>query len=251
MKRIHNRVALITGGGSGIGKSTARLFAREGARVVLFGRRRSLLENVASQIGEEGGEALAVQGDMTDEDSVRNAVRVTVQAFHGIDILVNNAGTPGPAVSAQEYTDAMWDEVLRTNVTGTFRMIRAVIPHLTPKRRGSIVNVSSISGLVGMPNMVAYSVTKGAIIALTRSIAVEYGRYGIRCNCICPGTVSTPATEDFLASTERHRSVVNRNVLSRVARPFEIAEGILFLGSDESSFMTGAILTLDGGYTSL
>ncbi len=140
-------------------------------------------------------------------------------------------------------------EMIRSNLTSAFRMIRAVLPHYLERQQGIIVNVSSIAGLVGMPYMTAYSASKAGIVALIRSTAAEYSRLGIRCNCICPGTIKTPMTKSFLNGPRREQSAASSNLLGHIGKPREIAKSIFFLGSEESSFLTGSVLTADGGYT--
>jgi len=198
-KRVKNKVALVTGGGSGIGRSTARLLAREGASVIVMGRKKTPLTRVSRQILKFGGNALPAKGDVTDEQSVRRVIETGLKEFKKIDILVNSAGVAGEPVQVHEITDAMWTELIDSNLTGTFRMIRAVLPYFLEKKKGIIVNVASIGGLVGLGNMAAYNAAKGGVIALTKSVAVEYGHLGIRCNCVCPGTVETNMTRDYLA----------------------------------------------------
>ncbi|MBW1709195.1 MAG: SDR family oxidoreductase [Deltaproteobacteria bacterium] len=248
-KNIKNKVALITGGGSGIGRATARLFAREGASVVLMGRRKAPLTRVARQISKQGGKALAIKGDVTDEQSVHRVIQAALKDFKKIDILVNSAGTAGEAALVHETTDQMWEELIDSNLTGTFRMIRAILPHFMEKRKGVIVNIASIAALAGFNRMAAYSVAKSGVVALTKSIAVEYGHLGIRCNCICPGTVETNMTKDYLSYPGVYDKISATNPLNRISRADEIARGIFYLGSEESSFVTGAVLTVDGGFT--
>ncbi len=242
-------MALITGGGSGIGRSTAKLFAREGATVIIMGRGKTRLTRVSRDILKSGGKALPVKGDVTDEQSVRQVIEVSLKELKKIDILVNSAGVAGEPLQVHEITDAMWAELIESNLTGTFRMIRAVLPCFLKKRKGTIVNLASIGGLVGLKNMAAYNAAKAGVIALTKSVAVEYGHLGIRCNCICPGTVKTSMTRDYLNYPGRYERISFTNPLKRISRPDEIARGILYLSSEESAFVTGTTLTIDGGYT--
>jgi NAD(P)-dependent dehydrogenase (short-subunit alcohol dehydrogenase family) len=249
--RAENKVVLITGGGTGIGRATALRFSKEGASVVLMGRRKAPLVRVSKEITENGGRALPIQGDVTDEKSVHQVVLEALERYRKIDVLINNAGIAGDAVLIHKTTDQMWRELIEVNLTGSFRMVRAVLPHFLERKAGIIVNVSSMAALVGMPNMAAYSISKSGMIALTKCIAVEYGYLGIRCNCVCPGMVLTPMTEDYLKAPQRYPGASSSNLLMRVGKPYEIAESILFLGLDESSFVTGAVLNIDGGYTAL
>ncbi|MBW2062213.1 MAG: SDR family oxidoreductase [Deltaproteobacteria bacterium] len=248
-KRVKNKIVLVTGGGTGIGRATARLFAKEGASIVLMGRRKAPLTRVCREISRMGGKALPITGDVTDEQSVHQVIQNALKGFKRIDILVNSAGVAGEAVPVHETTDEVWAELIDSNLTGSFRMIRAILPFFLEKRKGVIVNVASIAALVGLNHMAAYSAAKAGIVALTRCIAVEYGHLGIRCNCICPGTVETNMTRDYLAYPGRYQRLSSTNPLNRISRADEIAQGILYLGSDESSFVTGTILVVDGGYT--
>lgn len=248
-KRVKNRIVLITGAGSGVGKATALLFVNEGAIVVLVGRRKGVLTRLSNKILRGRGKAIPMEGDVTNERDVQGIIQTTLQRFGRIDILINNAGVAREAVRVHETTDDMWSELMDINLTGAFRMIRAVLPHLIERRRGTIVNVSSIAGLVGLSHMAAYSVAKSGMIALTKSVAVEYGHLGIRCNCVCPGTVETEMTKDYLSSPGRYQGTSSLYPMGRIAHPKEIAQGILYLASEESSFVTGTVLTIDGGYT--
>jgi NAD(P)-dependent dehydrogenase (short-subunit alcohol dehydrogenase family) len=249
--RAENKVVLITGGGTGIGKATALRYATEGASVVLMGRRNAPLVGVSKEITENGGSALPIQGDVTDEESVQQVIREVLERLGSIDVLINNAGIAGDAVPIHMTTDRIWQELMDCNLTGSFRMVRGVLPHFLERKAGVIVNVSSMAAVVGMANMGAYSISKSGMIALTKCVAVEYGDLGIRCNCVCPGTVLTPMTEDYLKPSQRFQGASLGNLLMRIGKPSEIAESIFFLGSDESSFVTGAVLNIDGGYTAV
>ena len=246
--KLNGKVALITGGGTGIGEATAKLFADEGAHVVVTGRRKEILEGVAKAIMAHGGKVLAVSGSVTDEAHVQSAVEQTVRAFGKLDILINNAavGEFGPLV--HEMTDQAWEEVLAINLTGVFRFTRAVIPHMLD-RGGSIVNVSSVAGLVGIPRSAAYSSTKGAIQALTRSLAIDYAKEKIRCNCVCPALVDTPMSAEAIADPVMNAKMTAAHPLGRFGTSDEVARMLLYLASDESSWVTGSIFAIDGGFT--
>jgi NAD(P)-dependent dehydrogenase (short-subunit alcohol dehydrogenase family) len=248
---MKGQVVLITGAGSGIGRATAMLLAEKGARVALMGRRAGLINQAVKAIKRRGGRACGFSGDTTREESVQQVVKGVLGTCGRIDVLVNNAGIPAEGRLVHATTDQEWHEIINANLTGSFRMVRAVLPHFMKKRAGIIVNVSSIAGLVGMRRMAAYGVAKSGLIALTRSVAAEYGQHGIRCNCICPGTVQTPMTEVYLADPERHFMAERTNLLGRIGRPSEIAQGILFLASEASAFLTGGVLIADGGYTAV
>jgi len=249
MNRLHGKVALITGGNAGIGEAIARLFAKEGAAVTITGRRKVELERVAREIERAGGRALAVAGTVTDETHVRSAIAQTVRAFGALNILVNNAGAGAFGKKLHETDDATWDELLATNLTGVFRMTRAAIPEMLKAGGGAIVNISSIAARVGIPLSAGYSATKGGLDALTRTIAIEYARQGIRCNGLCIGLVDTPMAADLLNDPMRRAEVLATYPLGRPGRPEEVAGLALYLASEESAWVTGGIFPIDGGRT--
>jgi meso-butanediol dehydrogenase/(S,S)-butanediol dehydrogenase/diacetyl reductase len=248
--RLSDKVALISGGGSGIGAATARLFAREGAKVVVTGRRRALLDTVAAETG-----GIAVAGDTSDAAHVADAVAAAVSQFGGLDIVVASAGMGVPGAVA-DVADADWQRTLDVNLTGAMRLARAAMPAMLERGSGSFVFVSSINGLVSLPGVVAYDTSKAGLIALSRSIAVQYGPRKIRANTLCPGWVVTPMGDeamDVLATArgiDRHDAyeLVTKHVpLGRPATADEIAACCLFLASDDASIVTGATLVADGG----
>jgi meso-butanediol dehydrogenase/(S,S)-butanediol dehydrogenase/diacetyl reductase len=248
--RLRDRVAIISGGGTGIGAATARLFANEGAKVVVTGRRAEPLQAVADEIG---GRAIA--GDTADPEHVAEAVEVAREAFGGLDVVVASAGL-GFGGAAADVDDERWNRTLDVNVTGAFRLVRAALPSMLERGKGSIVVVSSTSGLVGGPEGAAYQTSKTAMIGLARSIAVDYGPRGIRANALCPGWVVTPmgdrSMEDLMqrlgiSLEEAYRLSTRYVPLRRPAMPEEMAACCLFLASDESSMVTGTTLVADGG----
>lgn len=249
MKRLDGKVALVTGATAGIGETVARLFAQEGAAVVITGRRKEQLEKVAQEIERAGGRAVPVPGSVTDEAHARSAVSQAVHSFGKLHILVNNAGLGEFSGLIHETEDAVWEKLLAVNLTGAFRVTRAAIPEMLKAGGGSIVNVSSIASLVGIPYTGAYSATKGGLDALTRCLAVEYAKQGIRCNSICPGLVDTPMAAPLLADPVKTAQVMAAYPMGRPGTSEEVAKLALFLASDESAWMTGSVIPIDGGMT--
>ncbi len=249
MRRLDGKVALITGGGTGIGGAIARLFAQEGAAIVITGRRKEMLDRVVSEIERGKGHARAVAGTVTDETHARSAVAQAVRTFGKLNILVNNAGIGAFGKALHETDDATWDELLAINLTGVFRMTRAAVPEMLKAGGGAIVNISSIAGLVGIPLNAAYSATKGGLDALTRCLAIDYANQGIRCNAVCPGLVDTPMAAPLLNDPTRKAQVLTAYPLGRPGTPDEVANLVLYLASEESAWVTGTIFPIDGGMT--
>jgi len=249
--RLAGRVAWISGATSGIGEAVAELFAREGARVALVGRRLELGRAIAGRIAAAGGEAFAFAGDVGSEADVERSVRATVERFGRVDILVNNAGMV-EVRDLHEYTEAQWDRVMAVNVKSMFFAFKHAFPHLRAARRGYVVNVGSISSFVGQARTPVYTASKHAILGLTRSIALDYAVHGIRCNCVCPGITDTPMLWEHLnvrpdpaaALAERLRRVPMGVALT----PLDVAKSILYFSCDDSSGVTGTSLTIDCGY---
>ena len=249
--RLQGKVAIITGGARGQGAAEARMFAREGAKVV-FG---DILDDdgrqVEAEIAAAGGEAVYVRLDVTDEDAWREAVGTAVSRFGKVDILVNNAGIASWN-AGDDATVEEWDRIMEINAKGVFLGTKAVIPAMRAAGGGSIINISSISGMVGQTNIhPGYNASKGAVRILTKSTAVQHAAEGIRCNSIHPGPVKTPMTERGWSDPVWLQAMRRRTPLGRYADPDEIAYGVLFLASDESSFMTGSEVVIDGGVTAL
>ena len=249
--RLQGKVAIITGGARGQGAAEARMFTREGAKVV-FG---DILDDdgrqVEAEIAAAGGEAVYVRLDVTDEDAWREAVGTAVSRFGKVDILVNNAGIASWN-AGDDATVEEWDRIMEVNAKGVFLGTKAVIPAMRATGGGSIINISSISGMVGQTNIhPGYNASKGAVRILTKSTAVQHAAEGIRCNSIHPGPVKTPMTERGWSDPEWLQAMRRRTPLGRYADPDEIAYGVLFLASDESSFMTGSEMVIDGGVTAL
>jgi NAD(P)-dependent dehydrogenase (short-subunit alcohol dehydrogenase family) len=250
--RLHNKVALITGGTSGIGEATAALFAREGARIAITGRNRDRGQKVVAAIEQAGGKAIFLECDVRSAEQCRRAVNETLNTFGSLNVLFNNAGVYYPH-TALDCTEEEWDLQIDINLKGTFLMSKYALPAMIAQGSGVIINNSSGWGIVGGDAAVAYCASKGGVVLLTKAMAIDHGRQGIRVNCICPGDVDTPMLpedarmrglkwQDYLAGA------ANRP-MGRVGTPEEIAKAVLFLASDDSSFMTGSALVVDGGGT--
>lgn len=242
---LQGKVAFITGGGSGIGAATAERFAQEGARVVICGRRMEPLEAVVDRIRAGGGEAEAVQVDVSSEEGFVGALRATAEKHGQLDVLVNNAMafTWG---SIDEMTTEQWHANFTTSVDGTFWGTRTAL-QLMKEHGGSIVNLSSICGELGTPWMSGYSASKAAVTNFSRAAAAEGAPYGVRVNVVIPAVVETPATEGMLADGNARKSTEKLIPMGRVGQPEELANAILFLASDQASYITGATLPVDGG----
>jgi len=245
--RLKNKTAIITGGATGIGFACAQLFCREGARVVLFGRRRDRLDAAAATLGEK---ALAVPGDITNKEDIVRLTDTALAHMGQIDILVNNAGTFGGA-PLHEMEDDHWDTMFAINLRGAFQLTRRVLPAMLKRKSGSIIHIGSILGMVAVPQTAAYNASKGALIQFSRSIAAEYGQNGIRSNAVCPGLIATEMTADLMDDKELMEEWRKGYPLGRFGKPEDVAQACLYLASDAASFVTGAVLPVDGGYTAL
>lgn len=249
--RLEGRVALVTGGGTGIGRATSVLFAREGARVVVSGPEEGPLLEVVEEIKEAGGQAAHAVGDVRLAAEAEHLVRVAVERFGRLEVLFNNAGL-GFVATLHETPEEKWDLVLDTNLKGIYQVSRFAVPELMRQGRGVIINNASQLGFVGAPSYAAYCASKGGVVNLTRAMALDLARHGIRVNALCPGAVRTPLLEKQFQSGGGAQGtledVARAHALGRIAEPEELAYPALFLASDESSFMTGAALVVDGGY---
>ena len=248
--KLASRVALVTGAGTGIGRAIAELFAREGARVALAGRRRGPLAKVAAAIEQAGGKAVIEPCDVSKEEEVKTLVRRTVEALGAVHVVVNNAAY-WMAGTAEETSTADWERMMETNLKGVFFVSKHALPELRRAGGGAIVNIGSVLGLVGMKRRVAYATSKGGLVAMTRAMALDHAAEKIRVNCICPSLVETPMGQSSLAYTGDAEAELARRIasipLGRAGTPEDVARLALFLASEDSSWMTGAAIPLDGG----
>jgi len=243
--RLKDKTAIITGGGTGIGLATARAFCQEGAKIILFGRRKEKLEKAVEKLG---GSAIFVQGDMTNNNDLDKLINKTLHNFKKIDVLVNNAGLFNGS-PLHEISDSQWDEIMDINIRSVFQLTRRVLPVMLSQKYGSIIHISSILGLIAVPQVAAYNVSKGALNQFSRSIAVEYGSSGIRSNSICPGLIATDMTADLMKDADLMKEWSKEYPIGRFGKPEDVANACLYLASDESSFVTGITLPVDGGFT--
>ena len=246
--RLQGKVALISGAAQGIGAAEARLFAREGASVGIGDILEDHGRRLEAEIAEASGHAVFVRLDVTSESDWRSAVEAVVTRFGKLDVLVNNAGIYQRAI-IEETTAESWDLVMGVNAKGVFLGTRAAIPAMRAAGGGSIVNISSINGLVGTPMSSVYNAAKGAVRVLTKSTAIQYAREGIRANSVHPGSTDTTMLDSAYPDAESRERRSAAIPLGRLGRPEEVAYGVLFLASDESSYMTGSELVIDGGWT--
>ena len=249
--RLQEKIAIVTGAGSGIGQATARLFAQEGAHLVLNDINRERLDRVVAEVGKE--QSRGVVGDVSQEGVTRRLAQEAVTAFGRIDILVNNAGIH-VTKDITEMTEAEWDHLMDTNLKSMFLCCKHVIPHMVQHKKGAIVNLASVSSFIGQElegvSTFAYNITKAGALQLTKSLATRYAADGIRVNCVCPGAIETNiitrATPEETAAL--WRAFVPVHPMGRNGQPQEVAQAILFLASDEASFVTGCPLLVDGGW---
>jgi NAD(P)-dependent dehydrogenase (short-subunit alcohol dehydrogenase family) len=246
--RLKNKIALVTGAGSGIGRACALALADEGAQVVLVGRRKERVEEVAR---EAGGSALAMAADVSKAVDIERVLEQTVKTFGGINVLLNNAGILH-AGTAEQITEAQWDETFNINVRGLWLLSRAVLAHMRKAGGGSIINVASVLGINGTRNRAAYAPSKGAVVLLTKCMAVDHGHENIRVNAICPSFVETDLTAAILNTVPDPDAVRRERIgvhpLGRLGQPQDMAGLAVYLASDESSWVTGAVFPVDGGY---
>jgi NAD(P)-dependent dehydrogenase (short-subunit alcohol dehydrogenase family) len=245
--RLANKTAIVTGGGSGIGRAIAIAFAREGAKVVIAGRTREKLDRVVHEIGPA---CLAVRCDTASPDEITALAEKTVSHFGSIHILVNNAAVL-LAGTAESHTDQEWEETFNINVRGVWKLSRAVLPHMRAAGGGSMINLGSVLSVVAARNRVAYATSKGAVLALTKAMALDHAAEQIRVNCICPGIVETEMVARFGMDEAGRRQRIAMHPIGRFGQPEDIAGTAVFLASDEAAWITGAAFPVDGGYTAM
>ncbi|WP_152399145.1 SDR family NAD(P)-dependent oxidoreductase [Paenibacillus cellulositrophicus] len=249
--RLAGKIALITGSGSGIGKAAALLFAQEGATVIVNDLDAQKGEETVQEIVEMGSKGIFIQADVTDPVSVQAMVEQTIAAFGHIDVLFNNAGISGVGALHEVEPDA-WDRVMSVNIRGVYLPSKYALPHMMQRKSGSIINMSSCIAEIGLAKRASYSATKGAVLALTKSMQVDYAPYNIRVNALLPGTILTPFVENYLNNSYENpeaaiESLKKRQLSGELGRPEDVAKAALFLASDESKFMMGSPLYIDGG----
>jgi len=250
MKILLNKTAIITGAASGMGKAIAELFAEEGANVIIADLKQNEIDEVVQSITRKGGVALGVICNVLIEEEIKNMVNVTLQQFHRIDVLVNNAGIMDDFVPVDEVTDELWNRVMGVNINGPFYTSRLVVPIMLKEGGGTIINIASVGGLHGSRAGAAYTTSKHALIGLTKNIGFMYAQKGIRCNAIAPGGVNTNISKGMSPHPFGYeRCVSGGSNNPRMGEPEEIAKTTLFLASSASSFVNGAVLTADGGWT--
>lgn len=246
--RLKDKVAIITGGASGIGKATAILFAEHGAKVVVADIDEQGANETLADIHDAGNAAIYVQTDVTISDHTERMVTETVSKYGKLDILLSSAGI-AMRLPVADLPEEDWHRCLDVNLTGVYLCAKAAIPAMRENGGGSIINLSSIYGLVGADVRAAYVASKGGVTNLTRGMALDYAEENIRINCICPGFVETPLVAGVVKTPQEYRNLADRHPMRRLAQPEEIAYGALYLASDESAFVTGIALPIDGGYT--
>ncbi len=253
MGRVDGKTAIVTGGALGIGKASALRLAEEGAQVAVTDVKRDAGKSVVEEIEDTDGSAQFWPLDVSDEDEVEHVFDEVARAFGGIDVLVNNAGISGTDKPTHELTEEEWDEVMAVNEKGVFFCTKHAIPYMQEAGGGSIINLSSIYGIVSAPDIPPYHASKGAVRLMTKTDALEYAEDNIRVNSVHPGFIWTPLVEDYLGDQgdvdEGRKQLDELHPLGHVGEPDDIANGILYLASDESKFVTGSELVIDGGYT--
>ena len=254
--RLDDKIAIVTGGGSGIGRAISKLFAQQGARVAILELVESDGEKVAAEINSSGGEAISLGCDVSNHDLVNESVQQIIDQYGRIDVLVNNAGIAHVG-NIEETSEKDLDRIYEVNVKSVFNCTQAVISTMVQQGSGVIANLASIASKIGLKDRFAYSMSKGAVLTMTLSTAMDYIDKNVRCNCVCPGRIHTPFVDGYIKENypgqeeETFRSLSEYQPLGRMGKPEEIAASILYLCSDEAAFVTGSALSIDGGVTSL
>ncbi|MGB7846505.1 MAG: SDR family NAD(P)-dependent oxidoreductase [Candidatus Acidiferrum sp.] len=252
MTRLKGKVAIVTGGGSGIGRAIALVFGREGAKVAVLGRRREALDGVVKELAQSGTGGRAIVCDVSKSSETRAAVEEVEREFGRVNVLVNNAGALSVS-TVENISEEEWDRLMETNLKGPFLMVRAVLPALRRAGGGAIVNVGSVLGLVAMRDRAAYCASKGGVTLLTKAMALDHAHENIRVNCICPSIVETELVKGLFSANESGRKAREARIgtlpLGRFGQPKDVAELAAFLASDESSWITGTAIPVDGGLT--
>lgn len=252
--RLENKVALITGGGSGIGRASAEIFAREGAQIIVADQNEAEALETADAIRSQGGEASYIGGDVTNSNAAKKMVDTAVEKYSTIDIVLNSAGITGRTLPRTSSPEEIWDKVIDVNLKGTWLISWYAVPEMKNAGGGSIINLASTMALVGYPAGIGngfspYPPSKGGVLQFTKTLALSCAKDNIRVNCLCPGFITTNLTADLRGNQETNQIAVDRTPLGRFGLPVEVANAALFLASDEASFITGAPLIIDGGYT--
>ncbi|OUM87880.1 MAG: short-chain dehydrogenase [Bacillus thermozeamaize] len=248
MEQFVGKVALVTGGGSGIGRATSLAFAKKGAKVVIVGRTREKIVETQEMIRDLGGEAIAVQADVSSDEQVRKMIQTIIDQFGRLDFACNAAGIGGKLIPTADVTEEDFDFTLAINLKGVWLCMKYQIHQMLKQGSGAIVNISSINGLTGTPNAAIYSASKSGVISLTKSAALEYAKSNIRINAVCPGAIRTPMLEQVINKTGMTISQYESQIpINRIGDPNEIAHSVVWLCSDEASYITGHIMVIDGG----
>lgn len=252
--RFEGKAAIVTGGASGIGRATAERFLEEGARVAIIDISADSCESTARELRDRGHEPVLITGDVSRHADVRRMIGEAVASLGRIDVLFNNAGILVEG-TVEQVSEEEWDRIMAINVKGVFLMCKEVIPHMLKQGGGAIVNNASCSGLVGDRNAIAYNSSKGAVVLMTKCLALDYAQRGIRVNCVCPGEIDTPMFRQEARARnkpveEYRKELCEYHPIGRLGEPKEVANAVLFLASDDASFITGTAVSVDGGYTS-
>ena len=252
--QLDGKVALVTGGASGIGRATALTFAREGAKLIIADMQEDGGRQTVHMITEQGGEAIFIQTDITQATAVKALISTAVEIYGRLDCAHNNAGISGTGIAGTrraltaDYPDERWHQVIAINLTGVWLCMKYELAQMLHQGGGAIVNTASDAGLVGLPGNAAYVASKHGVVGLTKTAALEYAQQGIRVNCVCPGYIATPMTAPGMQDPERMARIIASEPVGRMGQPEEVAEAVVWLCSDAASFVTGHTMTVDGGY---